>query len=617
MLKNWLTAVCACLLVTLMALATRAQTVVYSNQSNVQNFSSGFSPTPVIWDDLQLTGGGRLSEISILAQASSGGSQNVSGYIDLRLFDETFNQPQGEPLGLIPFDDEFDSVPGSFQDRRIDINLTNLDSLGISLPASGRIGAGVFLDGSGWTFAGAGPPEVGASPGGNWLDNSFFERSDSGGDFAWKVSVADAVATGPGFGNYNVFETALATPDHSTSNSGNGVNDDFFTGIGFTVERTTQVSQVGAFLRSGSGNVFAAIVETDSQFAKPDLTGGRVRGTTLLELSPTSPGTDVVGNLELTLEPGSYALVLGSGMFGADGSALLRDSHIPNGSWTEYSLRQSDNEQFFQAGTKRMFVIAESSPGTVQVRPTFDVQAEVINGPLSEDSEVRLIDGDSGIFVSPSFDEEDPDRLAVLEFSLEDVPARRSINSVTLELDPHQFTQSGGEPVSYSILGYGGDGTPQRTDVLLPETIVGAANIDSTGIQSISIDPLFVESLVGQASHLGLTIRAEQSEFFAFGTLEGGEFREAPLLTIGLGPAGDGDFDGDGVVDGNDFLFWQRGQSPNPLSPEDLALWKSNLNASGLSATTLVAVPEPATALLLALAMLFFSRGSHPALQTG
>src|SRR5262245_39274161 len=37
-----------------------------------------------------------------------------------------------------------------------------------------------------------------------------------------------------------------------------------------------------------------------------------------------------------------------------------------------------------------------------------------------------------------------------------------------------------------------------------------------------------------------------------------------------------GDFDGDGDVDGRDFLVWQRGGSPNPLSAGDLAQWQAN-----------------------------------------
>ena len=52
-----------------------------------------------------------------------------------------------------------------------------------------------------------------------------------------------------------------------------------------------------------------------------------------------------------------------------------------------------------------------------------------------------------------------------------------------------------------------------------------------------------------------------------------------------------GDFDGDGDVDGRDFLAWQRGLSPNPLSAGDLADWRANYGSGGLAAVT--AVPEP------------------------
>jgi hypothetical protein len=61
----------------------------------------------------------------------------------------------------------------------------------------------------------------------------------------------------------------------------------------------------------------------------------------------------------------------------------------------------------------------------------------------------------------------------------------------------------------------------------------------------------------------------------------------------GTGPvAKPGDFDGDGDVDGADFLVWQRGGSPNPLSAADLATWKGNFGSAVAAAG---AVPEPGT----------------------
>ncbi len=51
-----------------------------------------------------------------------------------------------------------------------------------------------------------------------------------------------------------------------------------------------------------------------------------------------------------------------------------------------------------------------------------------------------------------------------------------------------------------------------------------------------------------------------------------------------------GDFDADGDVDGDDFLAWQRGESPNPLDAADLSEWQTNYGNGSLGA---VAVPEP------------------------
>lgn len=60
-----------------------------------------------------------------------------------------------------------------------------------------------------------------------------------------------------------------------------------------------------------------------------------------------------------------------------------------------------------------------------------------------------------------------------------------------------------------------------------------------------------------------------------------------------LNTSAPGDFDADNDVDGNDFLVWQRGGSPNPLSPADLATWKTNFGATAVAAAG--AVPEPTT----------------------
>lgn len=65
-----------------------------------------------------------------------------------------------------------------------------------------------------------------------------------------------------------------------------------------------------------------------------------------------------------------------------------------------------------------------------------------------------------------------------------------------------------------------------------------------------------------------------------------------------------GDFNADGLVNGEDFLAWQRGSSPDPSSAGDLADWHASYGTatSTLSLGTRQ-VPEPTSAGLLALAL--------------
>jgi len=70
-----------------------------------------------------------------------------------------------------------------------------------------------------------------------------------------------------------------------------------------------------------------------------------------------------------------------------------------------------------------------------------------------------------------------------------------------------------------------------------------------------------------------------------------------------------GDLNDDGYVTGDDFLAWQRGESPRPFSPRDLGEWEANFGADQSLPTTRV-VPEPPTILLTcAIALVYRRRG--------
>lgn len=63
------------------------------------------------------------------------------------------------------------------------------------------------------------------------------------------------------------------------------------------------------------------------------------------------------------------------------------------------------------------------------------------------------------------------------------------------------------------------------------------------------------------------------------------------------------DFDGSGIVDGLDFLQWQRGDTPEGGSAAELALWEIQYGGPPPLAAAVSAVPEPASALLLGLGL--------------
>jgi hypothetical protein len=249
-----------------------------------------------------------------------------------------------------------------------------------------------------------------------------------------------------------------------------------------------------------------------------------------------------------------------------------------------------------------MFVVADSAPDTLQIRPTLDLVAEI-----ASDESMRLIDGEDDILVRNGATSSDPDYVALFQFSLADVPADREITGVKLEIDLNLLTFSG-SGVAFDLFGYAADGTPLRSHAItLGKTDIGTTNFSSTGLATVTLDPTFVESLIGNSTHFGLAIAPTGTNNFRFATLEGGEFSEPALLTISLGPppSVNGDFDNDGDVDGRDFLAWQRGESPNPFSSGDLAEWHVNYDNSELNASS-AAVPEPSALLLSFCAITLF-----------
>jgi hypothetical protein len=127
------------------------------------------------------------------------------------------------------------------------------------------------------------------------------------------------------------------------------------------------------------------------------------------------------------------------------------------------------------------------------------------------------------------------------------------------------------------------------------------ATASSNQFRLSELNPENATSLAPGASFdLGPLFNAGTQDL-AFQFLQSGQqFATAGVvLYAALSSALPGDFDSDGDVDGRDFLRWQRGGSPNPLSAGDLALWQNNYGNGGLGAlATATSVPEPSALLL-------------------
>jgi hypothetical protein len=117
-------------------------------------------------------------------------------------------------------------------------------------------------------------------------------------------------------------QTGIAWSDlENQTVQGTNVNSAVFIGVRFELSQPVVTTQVGGHFASGSpGAFFGAIVKLDDANDFPDSTNlstPDVLGKTTLTFP--NPSTEVFGNLNLSLNPGWYALVFGSGLFGTTG----------------------------------------------------------------------------------------------------------------------------------------------------------------------------------------------------------------------------------------------------------------------------------------------------------
>ncbi len=161
-----------------------------------------------------------------------------------------------------------------------------------------------------------------------------------------------------------IYESATLGATGST-NGGTSVNSSQFLGGRFQVTSTVTTTAIGGHFR-GSGTFFGAIVELTSLTDFPDsltLNSSDVLGSSVFNVF--DPSQEVSVNLSVTLDSGFYAVIFGSGLFGASGNGNI----IANGT------QIGDPNFFFRNGTSsfsqggfsnaRFFVTGEEGEAAV------------------------------------------------------------------------------------------------------------------------------------------------------------------------------------------------------------------------------------------------------------
>jgi hypothetical protein len=256
-------------------------------------------------------------------------------------------------------------------------------------------------------------------------------------------------------------------------------------------------------------------------------------------------------------------------------------------------------DDYLYLGVLDWTLIDPNEPPTQQlsIAPSFDVQLKPGNAyPLGNATATTLdIDGGSGT----SF----PILDVLMDFPLNQIPAGASITSAKLKLDATTSTSG----MTIQALGYAGDGLASLSDESALTSIVGSkvGPFTSTGDITIDLDTNYIESLLDESSHLGLRLRSTTAGPYVRIATSEHLTAVPPRLVLEFSTSLEGDFNLNGVVDGADFLAWQRGNSPVPLGAADLAAWKANFGASAANIAA-GAVPEPGACGMLLTALLAF-----------
>jgi len=123
-----------------------------------------------------------------------------------------------------------------------------------------------------------------------------------------------------------IYESALLGP---RTDSGSLINSQQMLGTRFHLDNAVELQRIGGAISFSSGTIFGAIFQLSSPTAFPS---GNPFDTAPLAVTVFDVGYpldwDIRVPLDATLAPGDYALMFGSGLYGATGWATATTSNI-------------------------------------------------------------------------------------------------------------------------------------------------------------------------------------------------------------------------------------------------------------------------------------------------
>ena len=213
-----------------------------------------------------------------------------------------------------------------------------------------------------------------------------------------------------------------------------------------------------------------------------------------------------------------------------------------------------------------------------EVEPTFNFEYHIeggstVSGPVQfapQNNIVLVVDPNSGEAVLENQSTYDVNINGYL------------ITSTTDVLDPNGWTSGS--------MGAGWQPILTATN-RLGELNLLSSSFMAAGGPAVSLGPAINPSLLSNPDDLLFEYHIEGGE-----TVQGGIF----IGSLAAVPS-TADFNGDGVVNGIDFLWWQRGDTPEGGSASELSLWQSSYGTTVVTVNSASPVPEPTTAVLLLL----------------